>query len=94
MILEFFAVISTVTAVFVATITVGSSWVLGSNYFRLSKSQNKELLFTTLFMDFILRAGLVTLFWNFSDLIFPFLIRDYDPDFVIYFRILPTCHFV
>lgn len=81
------AIISAVTGSLLPLISLGTTWVLGSNYFSLSESERKELAFTVLVLDAILRFILVTILWLLSNTLLPLIIVVNKPEYVLFFKI-------
>jgi O-antigen/teichoic acid export membrane protein len=81
------AIISAVTGSVLPLTSSGAIWVLGSNYFSLRETERKELAFTVLLLDVVLRLVLVAVLWLASDTLLPLIIKESKPEYVLFFKI-------
>jgi O-antigen/teichoic acid export membrane protein len=68
--------------------STGVSWVLGSNYYVIDESERKSLMFNVLLLDFGLKTFWVALFWFTASTLLPLIVKDFDPRYIFYFKLL------
>jgi O-antigen/teichoic acid export membrane protein len=83
-----FAILSAITMPIGPLGSTGVSWVLSSNYYALDERDRKSLMYNILLLEFALKSFWVILFWLTSSTILPFLVKDFNPEYLLYFKVL------
>ena len=83
-----FAILSAITMPIGPLASTGVSWVLSSNYYLIDEAERKSLMFNILLLDFILKSFWVVLFWITASVILPAIVKDFDPRYLFYFKVL------
>ena len=81
------AIINTITCIFLPLFSVGGTWILGSNYFKITENERKRLIFSVLLTEVLLRFALVAILWLASDTLLSLVIKDVNPDYITFFKI-------
>lgn len=68
--------------------SVGVSWVLGGNYYKLNTTDRKCLLFNVIITEIALKSICILIFYFMSDWALPKLISHYKPIYLYYFKII------
>lgn len=68
--------------------SVGVSWVLAGNYFRVEEKERKEMMFNVLSFELVLKLFWIILFWFLAPYLLPMLAKDFQPEYLTYFRML------
>ena len=81
------AIINAVTMPLGPLASTGVAWVLSAHYFVIDESQRKIMLFNLLVFDLISRFIWVALFWLLSPWLLPVIIKDFQPQYLFFFRL-------
>lgn len=83
-----FAIVNAIVMPIGPLSSTGVSWVLAGNYYRIEEKERSTLLFNLLVLDFVLRFFWVIVFWILSPLLLPVIIKDFEPQYIIYFKLI------
>jgi len=83
-----FAIINAIVMPIGPLASTGVTWVLAGNYYKIGEEERKALLFNLLILDFTLKLFLVMLFWFLSFLLLPFIIKEFEPHYTGYFKLI------
>lgn len=68
--------------------TTGFSWVVAGNYFKVSKEDQKILLFNLFGVEFLSKIVWVSLFWFSAPIIMPLFMKEIRPEYYFYFKLV------
>ena len=81
------AILSVIAALIAPLSSTGVSWVLSAYFYKVSVEERKELLFSILFLDFVLQFFWATLFVIGAHFLLPLLVKDYEVSYIFYFQL-------
>lgn len=82
------AIITAITMPIGPLASSGAMWVLAGNYYKIEERERKVLVFNIVLLDFVLKFFWVVVFFLLSPLFLPILIRDFMPQYLLYFRLI------
>lgn len=83
-----FAIVNAIVMPIGPLSSTGVSWVLAGNYYKIEEKERNVLLFNLLVLDFVLKFFWVMIFWLLSSLLLPLIIKDFEYQYLIYFKII------
>jgi O-antigen/teichoic acid export membrane protein len=83
--LGIFAILTTCAMPVTPLSSVGDSWVLSTHWHHATLSGRRELLFNLVVTNIVLKLAWIAVFWMSAPLILPQLVRDYRPEYQLYF---------
>lgn len=81
------AIITAITLPIGPLTFTGATWVLAGSYFKIEDKEKKILVFNILLISFIMKFFWVFLFSLLAPLLLPVLIKEINPQYVLYFRL-------
>ncbi|MBN3040445.1 MAG: oligosaccharide flippase family protein [Candidatus Omnitrophica bacterium] len=83
-------IITVFSGLIVPLSSVGLSWVLSGNYYKISDEEKKALVFNLLIIGFLFRVFWALVFGIFGHLFLPKAIKSFQPEFIFFFWIFLT----
>ena len=80
------ALLASITALTAPLSNVGSGWVLTSYYFEVDEQERKVLLFNQVLLDFMFRAIVVFIFYQFGVHMLPSLFDNFRAEYLTYYN--------
>jgi O-antigen/teichoic acid export membrane protein len=84
--LGIFAILTTLAMPVTPLSSVGDSWVLSAHWYQATSSGRRELLFNLIAANIVLKLAWIAVFWTLAPLVLPELVREYRPEYQLYFR--------
>lgn len=83
-----FAIVNAIVMPIGPLSSTGVTWVLAGNYYKIEEKERNTLLFNLLVLDFVLKFFWVMVFWFLSSWLLPVIIKDFENQYLLYFKII------
>lgn len=84
------AILAAISSIIIPLSSTGSTWILAANYFKSTEEERGTLLFNILLLDFLLKFLWISLFWLLGPYMLPLIIKDFEPQYTMYFNLVLT----